>query len=636
MYSQNRTALQSFDELNIDDEYVNEADLSTLFNLIQVAHQFKSKSLMDLTCQTLVNRVNNKTLAEISKEFNIDQESSQSPDEKHLKRPPRGLQDLYDDCTENWNADSILRQRGREIFIKTAIIEDLQLSPFVSNQLSFVDRREKICSDYVHELMECTDFDRLLKIINSLSILISEDQKSADLVDSETARYVLQIATFDEYEKDDIQCQAVYILSRVSIDKCYDVMTNDVIPVLVRLMSNSFYHLAIAAVIALTRLANTFPGHINVILDNGGLEAALKAAKECRHRQKIIYCLARFLAVVCRSYHLPPDKVEVAVNISEEFFQNDLICDYHKVHACHTLQYLTYGRDVEIGEQLLHKLVGIIRKFQNTEDTLIASTALGVVGNIARWGNPNMIQVLTLNCKLLLECLRDIMLWCKLKKFWKEACQIISNVAARSKTSIKDICDEVDLLVSLCSLLEKDDSDVKMEAAWAICNCIYGNRNRHILQFRQIGIMSTSSSSSASSSSSEYDEIFSLIEIFKMTYLGSNDELEVKPEDQMGFIKLCSNRGVQYVYKVDAPDMSRPSIKFGDEIDVTVNGSTCSSDYKLNMQYDLFCGAYKGRKYLGWRCDDDDDEAISVQVRLESADGCGEIVVIMGCFSMPQ
>ncbi|KAK1364156.1 hypothetical protein POM88_039717 [Heracleum sosnowskyi] len=231
-------------------------------------------------------RVNNKAFAEISKEFNIDQESSQSPDEKHLKRPPRGLQDLYNDCIENWNADRILRQRGREIFIKNAIIVDLQLSPFVSNQLSFVDRREKKCRDYLHELMECTDFDRLLEIINSLSNLISEDQKSADLVDSETARksvtsffasydalyeegtattvckaldelaslsipvkiknYVVVCNTFDEYEEDDIQ--AVYILSRVSIDKCYDVMTNDVIPVLVKLMPNSFYHLAIAAI----------------------------------------------------------------------------------------------------------------------------------------------------------------------------------------------------------------------------------------------------------------------------------------------------------------------------------------------------------------------------------------------------
>lgn len=121
-----------------------------------------------------------------------------------------------------------------------------------------------------------------------------------------------------------------------------------------------------------------------------------------------------------------------------------------------------------------------------------------------------------------------------------------------------------------------------------------------------------------------------------MTYIGSNDELEVKPEKQTGFIKICSKRGVQYVYKVDVPDMRRPSIKFGDEIDVSVNGPTCCSlDYKLYMQHDLFCGAYsyKGRKCLGWRVFDDDDEAFSAQVRLESGDGTGEIVVNLGCFS---
>ncbi|KAK1405467.1 hypothetical protein POM88_005072 [Heracleum sosnowskyi] len=33
---------------------------------------------------------------------------------------------------------------------------------------------------------------------------------------------------------------------------------------------------------------------------------------------------------------------------------------------------------------------------------------------------------------------------------------------------------------TLCSLLEKDESNIKMEAAWAIYNCIYGDRERHV------------------------------------------------------------------------------------------------------------------------------------------------------------
>lgn len=207
---------------------------------------------------------------------------------------------LYKECTYR-HADNILRQRGKELFTKNVMLGVLSLSPFVSEWLSFAaDRRKKQCSKYLHELMECTDFERLLEIINTLSLITSADRESADLVDSDTAKYLLEIVSY--YEDDDIQCQAVYILSQVSIDKCYDVMANDVIPVLVKLMSHSFYHLGIAAVIALTRIANTSPGCIKVIVNKGGLEAALITAKECRDKQMIICCLAKFLAVVCRSY----------------------------------------------------------------------------------------------------------------------------------------------------------------------------------------------------------------------------------------------------------------------------------------------------------------------------------------------
>lgn len=139
---------------------------------------------------------------------------------------------------------------------------------------------------------------------------------------------------------------------------------------------------------------------------------------------------------------------------------------------------------MEIGEKLLDKLVGSIYKFLRVEDTLLASSALGVVGNIARWGNPDTIQVLTLNCVLLLSCFEDIMRWCEFKKFRMEACQIISNIAARSGTLTKDMDDaERELTKLLCSLLEKDDYEVRKEAAWAICNCIYGKRARHVLDF---------------------------------------------------------------------------------------------------------------------------------------------------------
>lgn len=44
---------------------------------------------------------------------------------------------------------------------------------------------------------------------------------------------------------------------------------------------------------------------------------------------------------------------------------------------------------------------------------------------------------------------------------------------------------EAKLIEPLCSLLEKDmyESDVKMEAAWAIFNGVYGDKNRQIDEY---------------------------------------------------------------------------------------------------------------------------------------------------------
>lgn len=164
--------------------------------------------------------------------------------------------------------------------------------------------QRKICSDYLRELMECGDFDRLSKIINLLSLLINAGKKNSctshpDYYNcnfngekilmgrpeiSWSCRFwhchvcswdrqrlwwgrnpgllcrcvvhILYVITNLNHFKDPFwnnfsllsQCQAVYILSRVSMDKCYDVMTNDVIPALVKLMSesDSFYHLGVA------------------------------------------------------------------------------------------------------------------------------------------------------------------------------------------------------------------------------------------------------------------------------------------------------------------------------------------------------------------------------------------------------
>lgn len=469
-----------------DAKFVKQVDPVLLFNLIQAAHHFKIKSLMDLTCQALVNLVKTKTFMEIMKEFKIDKKHVQSFAGKHVESLPNGLRIAIEHFGKSVKLDRILRQRRKEMFIKRSDFVDTEFSSsIVFPRLSFIDRRVKLFNNAIHELLVSTDLGKLSEVTELIEELVLADPELSGHLGSDAVRRLLQI--LNEYDMNEIQCQVVRILSRANFDKCKDVMTNDAIPLLVEHMSgDANYQLAVASVMALARLAQSYPGSIKVILANGALDVALKIMKRNLAMYKITCCVAKFVAVLCRN-GIAPNKTEVARYISEELLQRKLEGDRHIVLACYALQYLTYRPNAAIGKTSLDMLIDFICEFYDSNNPLVAGSALVVVGNLARWANTDeQIQCLVLDSKLL-GCLRRVMAYCKFKSFRKEACQIVSNIAARSNTLIKDMDDEVHLKESLCGLLEKDESDVRMEAAWAMFNCIYGDKFRQVDNYSKAG-----------------------------------------------------------------------------------------------------------------------------------------------------
>ncbi|KAK1347098.1 hypothetical protein POM88_055089 [Heracleum sosnowskyi] len=91
----------------------------------------------------------------------------------------------------------------------------------------------------------------------------------------------------------------------------------------------------------------------------------------------------------------------------------------------------------------------------------------------------------------LLRCLAKRMLCCGRKKFQKQASQIISNIAARGIISIEDMID-LKLVKPLCSLLKHEESDVQMEAAWALFNGINECTHEQIDEYLESGNCSES------------------------------------------------------------------------------------------------------------------------------------------------
>lgn len=120
-----------------------------------------------------------------------------------------------------------------------------------------------------------------------------------------------------------------------------------------------------------------------------------------------------------------------------------------------------------------------------------------------------------------------------------------------------------------------------------------------------------------------------LMDVLNITYLGND---QIKPEKQLGTIKLVSGRGLQHLYNVEHVDTRKPSIKYGDAIPLTVKGPTpFFYDDFVYLDFDLFCGTFKGVQDLEWEpCS---REVSRQRVLFQSVDGTGWILVNIGRFS---
>lgn len=379
--------------------------------------------------------------------------------------------------------DSRLRCHGREEFINKSEVVGLDYPVFSPTSKMIKDLFDSMEENrghgrhdrYANEFMESSkfmvsadiplDIKKLEGATNQLYEWIDKDQDYS--LCSNIVERLVQI--FDYSDIQYIQYLAISILSSARYHGCSKVINEKAIPVLVKLINHPSSQFAKRVVITLTRLALASSDHIPVIVDNGALEAAEKFVLNSESGvYYVVHYLARLLVVVCRTNNLKPDKEKIAISISQSILENKFYSSttIHIKRACYALSYLSYGKYLEITDAVCESLV----KFLSHDDESVVASAFGVVGNIVRWGNVDQIQYLVGHCRLL-ECLGKSLLCSEHKKFRKGACQLISNVAVLSKTSIKD---EAGLIESLCKLLEKDEY-VKTEAEWAIINCTYAS-----------------------------------------------------------------------------------------------------------------------------------------------------------------
>ncbi|KAK1356665.1 hypothetical protein POM88_049921 [Heracleum sosnowskyi] len=122
-----------------------------------------------------------------------------------------------------------------------------------------------------------------------------------------------------------------------------------------------------------------------------------------------------------------------------------------------------------------------------------------------------------------------------------------------------------------------------------------------------------------------------LAEVFNVVYRGRDN---IKPQKQIGTIKVSDDVNDHYFYKVEDVDEGKPSLQQIDELVLSgPTKSSISAEDSLKIDVDLFGGAFKDALYID-DCPTDDflKKGSPLEMKIVSEDGTGEIYVLYAVF----
>ncbi|KAK1356663.1 hypothetical protein POM88_049919 [Heracleum sosnowskyi] len=122
-----------------------------------------------------------------------------------------------------------------------------------------------------------------------------------------------------------------------------------------------------------------------------------------------------------------------------------------------------------------------------------------------------------------------------------------------------------------------------------------------------------------------------LAEVFNVVYRGRDN---IKPQKQIGTIKVSDDVNDHYFYKVEEVDEGKPSLQQIDELVLSgPTKSSISAEDSLKIDVDLFGGAFKDALYID-DCPTDDflKKGSPLEMKIVSEDGTGEIYVLYAVF----
>lgn len=285
---------------------------------------------------------------------------------------------------------------------------------------------------------------------------------------------------------DKIQFESAWALTNVaSTDRTSSIVECGALPPLIELLLSSNADLREQSAWCLGNVAGDSAELRDLVLSHGAMEPLLQNIRNPASSSLLnnaVWTLSNF----CRGKpHVDLNMVRPAISVLSTIVDKNNMRKDTIMDACWALSYLSDGPDVRIqailddGDNIAHNLV----KLLGNENPNAITPILRTLGNIV---TGNDVQTQTVLDAGVLSRIGSLLVDPK-KNIRKEACWLLSNIAAGTQDQISYLMSCPQELGSVIEIARNEQWDVRKEAIWVIANISTGGRAEHIKAIVEFG-----------------------------------------------------------------------------------------------------------------------------------------------------
>lgn len=284
-------------------------------------------------------------------------------------------------------------------------------------------------------------------------------------------------------DKPDVQLEAAWALTNIaSTDYTGVVAESGAIPIFVNLLTNPSADVRDQSAWCLGNIAGDCPELRNMVLDAGAMQPLIQNVMKPANPTLLNNCVWA-LSNFCRGKPAPSlDMIASAVPVLASVLAGNG-SDEAKTDALWALSYISDGADERIQSVVdCDGIVALLIEILGSDSTSAITPALRTIGNIVSGEDAKYTQA-ALDAGLMKKM--PLLLQNAKKSIRKEACWVLSNVAAGTQAQIQTIFKGG--LIHVVQLAEEGEYEVRKEAIWTLGNIATGGTSTQVMSLVECG-----------------------------------------------------------------------------------------------------------------------------------------------------